>query len=91
MSNYYKYVKYWRNFLTIENKLSFVCQKTPFSYTGSFVNLSQKLEPGSYLLKYSVEHQYLACMILMISPFNWYYALTYFKVKFVAAQKATIP
>ena len=37
-----------------------------------------------------IEHWYLACMILVTSPFNWHYAvnltLTYFKVKVVAGR-----
>ena len=37
-----------------------------------------------------IEHWYLACMILVTSPFNWHHAWTYFKVKVVAGQGTTI-
>ena len=45
----------------------------------------------------TIEHWYLACMILVTGPFNWHHAVTltfdldlYFKVKVVAEQGSTI-
>ena len=49
----------------------------------------------TWLISYEVsviEHWYLACKILVTSPFNWHHAvtLTYFKVKVVAGRGTTI-
>ena len=41
---------------------------------------------------FMIEHWYLACMILVTSPFNWHHVVTlnYFKVKVVAGRGTTI-